>query len=212
MHSASRIPSREGLRIAEGCVSLVLAFLFSLPLQAQTQQPAFSDRLAQAAESQVGKTTIYDPAYAQLAYPGGDIPLERGVCADVVVRAFRAEGLDLQKLVHEDMSRAFKSYPQAWGLKGPDKNIDHRRVLNLQCYFERRGWKLTVSQNGADYRPGDVVAWRLPGSNLPHIGVVSTRKDPTGARPLVVHNVGAGAQCEDVLFAYNLKGHYRKVD
>jgi uncharacterized protein YijF (DUF1287 family) len=194
-----------------GFSCLLLAFCFAAALHAQTLPP-FGQRLAQAAETQVGKTTVYDPAYVKLAYPGGDIPLERGVCADVVVRAFRAEGLDLQKLVHEDMARAFKSYPQAWGLQGPDTNIDHRRVLNLQCYFERRGWKLPLSQSTSDYLPGDVVAWRLPGSNLPHIGVVSARKDSASGRPLVVHNVGAGAQCEDVLFAYNLKGHYRKAE
>jgi uncharacterized protein YijF (DUF1287 family) len=180
-------------------------------VSAQTPPP-LGERLAQAAESQVGKTTIYDPTYVKLAYPGGDLPIERGVCADVVVRAFRAEGMDLQKLVHEDMAGAFKVYPQNWNLTRPDKNIDHRRVLNLQCYFKRRGWELPLSQNAEDYQPGDVVAWRLPGSNLPHIGIVSLRKDASTGRPLVVHNVGAGAQCEDVLFAYNLKGHYRRMD
>lgn len=182
-----------------------LILLAALPCPGQT-----NPHLARAAEAQVGVTTLYDPAYVRLAYPGGDVPPERGVCADVIVRAFRsARNEDLQVLLHEDMTRAFAAYPTTWGLKKPDRNIDHRRVLNLMVYFERRGWKRPASSDPADYQPGDVVAWRLPGNNLPHIGIVSTRRTPDGARPLCVHNIGVGTQVEDVLFAFHLTGHYR---
>ena len=161
--------------------------------------------LAQAAEAQVGVTRIYDPAYRQLKYPGGDLPKERGVCADVVVRAFRAIGVDLQVGVHEDMTRHFAAYPKIWGLKKPDANIDHRRVPNLMKYFTRLG--KSVALDGA-YDPGDVVAWRLPGG-LYHIGVVSSQRAPRGADYLVVHNIGDGAQIEPVLRSYEIIGHYR---
>ena len=130
------------------------------------------------------------------------------MCTDVVVRAFRAAGLDLQAKVHEDMRANFKDYPRKWGLSRPDPNIDHRRVPNLQRWFARQGMALAVSANGADYRPGDVVSWKLP-NGLDHIGIVSTLRTPDGGRPMVVHNIGAGAQEEDVLFAWKQTGHYR---
>jgi uncharacterized protein len=164
------------------------------------QRPA----LAIAAEQQVGVTRHYDTAYRRLSYPGGDVPAERGVCTDVVIRAFRAIGHDLQVAVHEDMRANFRRYPQQWGLRGPDRNIDHRRVPNLMTYFARRGKSLPLR---AAYEAGDVVAWRLPGGLL-HIGVVARGKNRAG-RPLVVHNIGAGAQLEDVLDAYEKIGHYR---
>jgi len=154
--------------------------------------------LAAAAESQVGVTTIYDPSYVKLVYPGGDLPIERGVCADVIIRAFRRIGVDLQALVHDDMRRAFGAYPRAWGLKRPDANIDHRRVPNLMTFFARRGKSLAL---GAPYEAGDVVAWRLPGG-LYHIGVVVSGET-------VVHNVGNGARSEPVLHAFTIIGHYR---
>lgn len=161
--------------------------------------------LAQAAETQVGVTTIYDPAYRSLRYPGGDLPKERGVCADVVVRAFRAIGVDLQVAVHEDMARDFAAYPRMWGLKKPDPNIDHRRVPNLMKYFARRGKSVALD---ARYDPGDVVAWRLPGG-LYHIGVVSSRQPAGSGDYLVVHNIGDGARVEPVLRAFQIIGHYR---
>lgn len=164
--------------------------------------------LVTAARSQVGKTTTYDPAYISLKYPGGDLPIEKGVCTDVVIRALRtAFSADLQKLVHEDMASNFSAYPKIWGLKRTDRNIDHRRVPNLQKFFERRGLKLAVTQNASDYQPGDLVTCTLP-PNLPHIMIVSDEKTADG-RPLIIHNIGRGAQEEDCLFTYPLTGHYR---
>ena len=166
-------------------------------------------KLIAAAEGQIGKTLWYDPAYTKLDYPGGDVPLEKGVCTDVVIRAYRnGLGLDLQKLVHEDMAGAFSAYPKNWGLKRPDRNIDHRRVPNLRTFFKRKGATLPVTDNGRDYLPGDLITINLPG-NLPHIALVTHRLNANGSHPLCVHNIGAGARLEDVLFAYTLTGHYR---
>lgn len=164
--------------------------------------------LVALARAQIGRTLIYDSRYQAIAYPMGDIPIERGVCADVVIRAFRGLGIDLQQLVHEDMRRHFAAYPQNWGLKGPDANIDHRRVPNLAAFFKRQGKSLPVSDDPADYRPGDIVAWRLAGGQ-PHIGIVSDRRHWLGDRPLVIHNIGLGAQEEDRLFDFVITGHYR---
>jgi uncharacterized protein len=183
----------------------ILAIVFiALPLAAQ--RPV--DRVIASAISQVGKTRSYDPSYRRLAYPGGDVPIETGVCTDVVIRAFRSVGIDLQVLVHEDMSRNFSAYPRNWGLRRPDTNIDHRRVPNLATFFRRRGKSLPVTRRGTDYAPGDIVTWRLS-SGVPHIGLVSNRKAAGTDRYLVVHNIGAGAQIEDVLFAYDVTGRYR---
>jgi uncharacterized protein YijF (DUF1287 family) len=162
--------------------------------------------LARAAAQQVGVTVRYDPSYTQIPYPNGDVPRSRGVCTDVVVRAFRAAGIDLQAKLHEDMSRNFASYPQRWGLSKPDANIDHRRVPNLQRWFERQHRSLRVTKDTADYRAGDVVSWKLP-NGLDHVGVVSAQR--SHGRPLLVHNIGAGAREEDVLFAWPVTGHYR---
>ncbi|MBS0194698.1 MAG: DUF1287 domain-containing protein [Proteobacteria bacterium] len=162
-----------------------------------------------AARAQVGVTVQYDPSYARIAYPGGDVPADRGVCADVIVRAFRADGIDLQKLVHADMAAHFAAYPRAWGLRGPDANIDHRRVPNLETFFHRRGDALPITSVAQDYQPGDIVSWRLP-NGLAHIGLVSDRRAPDGSgRPFVIHNIGTGAQEEDVLFAWKIVGHFR---
>lgn len=178
-----------------------------MPVFARAEDDA--SRLITAGLAQIGVTTIYDAAYVTLTYPGGDVPPERGVCTDVVVRAYRTGlGLDLQKLVHEDMRNNFAAYPKTWGLKRPDRNIDHRRVPNLQTFFARQGAGLPLSDTPADFRPGDIVTQMLPG-NLPHIAVVTHLASPDGARPLCVHNIGAGARLEDILFAYRLTGHYR---
>lgn len=179
---------------------LVLVLLAGAPLRAAP--------VAEAARAQIGVTTTYDPAYRALAYPGGDVPAATGVCCDVVVRALRtAHGFDLQQAVHEDMRAAFAAYPKKWGLKKPDPNIDHRRVPNLQTFFTRRGWSLVVDQAPASYQPGDIVTWTL-GNGLVHVGIVSARRTRTGT-PLVIHNIGRGAQEEDVLFAWSRTGHYR---
>jgi uncharacterized protein YijF (DUF1287 family) len=187
--------------------ALTLLLLLSAPAAANGQNaaPSFGERLAHAAEAQVGVTLHYDPAYVRLAYPGGDVPIERGVCTDVVVRALRAVGVDLQVAVHEDMRRDFAAYPRLWGLRRPDRNIDHRRVPNLMTFLGRRGKQLALT---APYDPGDLVAWRLA-NGLHHVGVVSSRTAPGGDHRLVVHNIGAGAQLEDVLHAFEKLGHYR---
>jgi len=155
------------------------------------------------AHAQVGKTRYYNGSYKQIGYPNGDVPIVSGVCSDVVIRSFRNAGIDLQQLVHEDMQKHFAEYPHNWGLTRPDTNIDHRRVPNLATFFRRMGKSVT-----GDWKPGDVVAWRLPGSGLPHIGIISDRRAASD-RYLVVHNIGGGAQIEDVLFAYTITGHYR---
>ena len=165
--------------------------------------------LVDAARSQVGVTLSYDPRYERLAYPGGDVPIERGVCTDVVVRAYRKLGADLQVLVHQDMQQAWAVYQKQgrWQMKAPDRNIDHRRVPNLATFFGRHGSSLPVSKDGRNYTPGDIVTWMLPG-NLTHIGIVSDRQAGGGV-PLVIHNIGAGTQEENILFAYPVTGHYR---
>jgi len=164
--------------------------------------------LLQGALEQVGRTKVYDPAYVKIPYPQGDVPLDRGVCSDVVVRAFRKAGIDLQQRVHEDMRRNFSAYPKLWGLSSPDSNIDHRRVPNLMTYLKRQGKEMPVSTKAQDYRAGDIVVWRLP-NGLLHIGLLSDRMSSQGSWPLVIHNIGAGAQLEDILFAYQQIGHYR---
>ncbi len=169
--------------------------------------PAEPDNLAAMARKQIGVTIKYDPSYEKLSYPGGDVPQERGVCTDVVIRALRLKGIDLQKEVHEDMSRHFSLYPNNWGLKRPDKNIDHRRVPNLQVYFTRRGWSLPVTDNAADYKPGDIVTCRVS-SGRPHIMVVSDHTTANGT-PMVIHNLGNGTRENPQLFTFKLTGHYR---
>lgn len=184
------------------CTALVTLLLFGWI------QPTVADiRLPEIARKQIGVTVHYDPDYTVLPYPGGDVPRERGVCTDVVIRALRELGLDLQKAVHEDMRGNFAAYPKLWGLKRPDRNIDHRRVPNLQTYFRRRGWELPVSDKAADYLPGDIVTCRIDAA-LHHIMIVSDRKASDGV-PFIIHNIGAGTQEEEGLFFFPLTGHYR---
>lgn len=184
------------------CLCGAFAALLSLSAGA-----AVPDQLVAAAKTQIGVTVQYNGSYEKLAYPGGDVPIERGVCTDVLIRAYRKLGIDLQKLVHEDMSRAWSAYPKLWQLKGTDRNIDHRRVPNLQTYFTRHGTALAPSSKAGDYLPGDIVTWTVP-PRLPHIGIVSVEKTAAGV-PLVIHNIGAGTQLEDTLFAFPITGHYR---
>ncbi len=163
-----------------------------------------------AAEQQTQYTFYYDPQYVKLSYPGGDVPLERGVCSDVVVRAFRAISVDLQKDIHQDMKANFSLYPKIWGLKKPDPNIDHRRVANLMTYFERKGYSLPTNQDPTNYLPGDVVAWRLD-NGLLHIGLVSDLPSFEQQTYKIIHNIGSGAKAESSLFAWKIIGHYRII-
>lgn len=150
----------------------------------------------------------YDPSYFSIDYPNGDVPSDKGVCTDVVIRAYRKMGIDLQKAVHEDMKAHFSAYPKIWGLKGTDANIDHRRVPNLMVFFKRNGQVKPISSKSKDYIPGDIVCWNL-GGGITHIGIVVSRKSGDKKRYLVVHNIGAGQELADCLFAFKIIGHYR---
>lgn len=150
----------------------------------------------------------YDPSYFRIGYPGGDVPDDRGVCTDVVIRAYRSIGIDLQVAVHEDMLADFDAYPKKWGLRHTDVNIDHRRVPNLQTFFDRHKASVGITDVNEDYRPGDLVTWMLPG-DVPHIGIVSNRRVLYSTRPLILHNIGHGTAEDDILFTYRITGHYR---
>jgi uncharacterized protein YijF (DUF1287 family) len=176
--------------------------------EAGSEKEKFIENLMAAAIERTGHDVTYDPSYVKIPYPGGDVPDDRGVCTDLLVRAYRRVGIDLQKEVHEDMNKNFSKYPKIWGLEKPDPNIDHRRVPNLMVFFKRKGEALPVTQNPADYKPGDLVAWDL-GGGITHIGIVVDRKSPGGRRHMVVHNIGAGPRVEDMLFDYKIIGHFR---
>ena len=165
-------------------------------------------KVVDSAIEQTQQTIQYDPSYTKLKYPNGDVPIERGVCADVIVRAFRSAGIDLQKEIHEDMSLHFTAYPAKWGARKPDSNIDHRRVPNLMTLFDRRSKSVPITRNPPDYIPGDVVAWELD-NKLLHIGLVSDVVANGTPNYLIVHNIGAEARIEDVLLAWKIIGHYR---
>ncbi|MGH8027504.1 MAG: DUF1287 domain-containing protein [Pseudoxanthomonas sp.] len=169
-----------------------------------------SPPLVDAARRQIGVTLLYDPAYVEMPYPGGDVPAGRGVCTDVVVRALRMQGLDLQRAIHEDMRAHFAEYPRNWGLKEPNPSIDHRRVPNQMRWFEREGWSQPITASADNYAGGDIVAWKLAGSGLLHIGILSDRKSRAGI-PLAIHNIGNGTQEDDLLFKHTIIGHYRPV-
>lgn len=182
----------------------IAALLASPPASAEV----FARKLVEAARERTLRRETYDGSYRRIRYPMGDVPDHLGVCTDLVVRAYRRQGIDLQVLVHEDMSRRFSSYPRTWGLGAPDPNIDHRRVPNLAVFLARHGKALAVSSDPAQYRAADLVTWRLPG-NLPHIGIVSDQLVPGHARPKIIHNIGAGPVEDDILFAYPITGHFR---
>ena len=171
---------------------------------------SFESRFVEAALERTRHAVRYDGSYHSINYPGGDVPADIGVCTDVVIRSYRTLGMDLQQQVHEDMRANFDAYPskKIWGLTQPDPNIDHRRVPNLQTFFERNGATLKISDHAADYEPGDLVTWMLPG-NLPHIGIVTDQRDVNSGVPLIVHNIGAGPRLENMLFHYPITGHYR---
>jgi len=186
-------------------ISSFVLFLIGNPVLGQIN---FYTELADSSLMLTKQDVVYDPSYFRLDYPNGDVPPNKGVCTDVVIRAYRKLGIDLQKEVHEDMVANFSQYPKIWGLSKPDKNIDHRRVPNLMTFFTRHGATLSITENPADYMPGDVVCWNL-GGRITHIGIVSNKRSPTGNRPLIIHNIGGGQVLEDMLFDYAIIGHYR---
>ncbi len=186
---------------------LLLFFAISI-IYITSYSQSFYDQLSNSAIQIIDENIIYDPTYFAIKYPNGDIPRGKGVCTDVVIRAYRKMGIDLQKEVHEDMSVNFNKYPKNWGLKKTDKNIDHRRVPNLMKFFERNDAKKPITQNPKDYKPGDIVCWNL-GGGITHIGVVISKKSKDNTRNLIVHNIGSGQVAEDVLFDYRIIGHYR---
>jgi uncharacterized protein YijF (DUF1287 family) len=202
-----RSPPQPGSRIRRGIARALLSSALAAPLPADAQDVS-AEALAAAALERTRHRVRYDGSYRRIPYPNGDVPEDVGVCTDVVIRSYRSLGIDLQQRVHEDMRASFGEYPPLWGLTRPDPSIDHRRVPNLQAFFRRSGASLAPSRDAADYRPGDLVTWMLPG-NLPHIGVVADRRSDDGERPLLVHNIGSGPQLEDVLFSWEITGHYR---
>lgn len=166
-------------------------------------------KLASAGVQLIQQKVSYDPAYTKISYPNGDVPSNKGVCTDVIIRAYRnALKVDLQKDVHEDMNANFKLYPKDWGRKTTDANIDHRRVYNLMVFFKRKGIAKPITKVATDYNPGDIVCWNLSG-NTSHIGLVINQKSLDGKRYLIVHNIGAGQVIEDVLFSWKIIGHYQ---
>lgn len=176
-------------------------------IEIQQNTATFAIRLSDAALSLTRDRVVYDAAYFSIPYPNGDVPADKGVCTDVVIRAYRKLGIDLQQKVHEDMKINFDIYPKKWGLKKTDTNIDHRRVPNLQTFFGRKGKKKPISQNTADYVPGDIVTWNL-GGGMTHIGIVVNRKSADNQRYMIVHNIGRGQEVSDCLFSYTITGHY----
>lgn len=186
----------------------MFTFLLLLTPAFALGQDAWYLRLADSALLLTKDKVTYDPSYFTIPYPNGDVPKDKGVCTDVVIRAYRKLGIDLQKEVHEDMKANFDKYPKIWGLKKPDKNIDHRRVPNLMTFFSRKGTVLTQSNKPEDYKPGDIVCWNLGGA-ITHIGIVSAIKSSDGKKYQIIHNIGAGQVLEDCLFSYTIIGHYR---
>jgi len=187
---------------------LLVVFLFILTVGTSVGQTDFYSRLADSTFVLTKQRVQYDPAYFRLDYPNGDVPAGKGVCTDVVIRAYRKLGIDLQKEVHEDIKAHFEKYPKNWGLTGPDRNIDHRRVPNLMTFFARYGDVKRISRDPGDYQPGDIVCWNL-GGGITHIGIVVRKKSADGQRHLIVHNIGAGQVLEDCLFRFRIIGHYR---
>lgn len=166
--------------------------------------------LVESALELTKQRVTYDPSYFSIDYPNGDVPSDKGVCTDVIIRAYRKIGVDLQQLVHEDMKANFNVYPKIWGLGTMDKNIDHRRVPNLMTFFKRRGAEKPISTNAEDYLPGDIVCWNLRGA-ITHIGIVINKKSSDNKRNLIVHNIGSGQVMEDMLFDFKIIGHYRFI-
>ena len=188
-------------------IRLFAISLLCLPILTSGQETSFAGRLSEAAIALTHDEVQYDPAYFSIDYPNGDVPEGTGVCTDVVIRAYRKLGIDLQKKVHEDMKGHFALYPKNWGLSRTDRNIDHRRVPNLMKFFERHGKALPMTETARDYKPGDIVCWNLGGATT-HIGIVVDKKSTDGKRYLVSHNIGNGQELSDCLFKYRIIGHY----
>ncbi len=165
--------------------------------------------ILESANRQLETTNSYTQKYFVIPYPNGDVPANTGACTDVVIRSLRGANIDLQKEVHEDMSANFSKYPRIWGLRRPDSNIDHRRVPNLRTFFKRKEKSVPISQDGSNYKPGDIITWDLNGKGLTHTGIVSNMWNQSKNRYLIIHNIGSGAQLEDRLFEWEITGHYR---
>ena len=205
---AKRTPGRGLMSV----MALLAAMSWSDVARAQRSMPGdeATAKLVAAAIERTRHRVAYDGSYRSIAYPMGDVPASIGVCTDVIIRAYRAAlGIDLQQRVHEDMRRAFGEYPNVWGLTRPDPNIDHRRVPNLETFLKRHGETLPVTDNPDDYRPGEIVTWRLTGDTLPHIGIVTDRRAPITGNPIIAHNIGRGPELSDMLFDYRITGHFQ---
>jgi uncharacterized protein YijF (DUF1287 family) len=187
---------------------IIIGMLAMCLLNLSFKTSTFEERLSQAAIALTHQSVEYDPTYFNIPYPNGDVPADKGVCTDVIIRAYRKLGIDLQQKVHDDMQANFKRYPKTWGLQKTDSNIDHRRVPNLMVYFKRKGEAKPISDNAEDYHPGDIVCWLL-GGKLTHIGLVVNKKSSDNKRYMIVHNIGAGQVLADCLFEYEIIGHYR---
>ena len=189
-------------------MAIMIISVCSIAQSVQAAAPISNgNKLVDDARKQIGVTVGYVPSYQGLDFPRGDVDQSTGVCTDVVIRAYRLQNIDLQQLVNYDMKKNWSAYPKLWGLKSTDSNIDHRRVPNLEVFFERKGQSLSVT-DAASFKAGDIVSWRLPGNNLPHIGIVSDKSAADGT-PLIIHNIGQGTREENVLFRFPIKGHYR---
>jgi uncharacterized protein YijF (DUF1287 family) len=186
--------------------TLLILTIFGLTLDLFAQDD-FAQKLDKAAIEITKQKVSYDPAYFSIAYPNGDVPSDKGVCTDVIIRTYRKLGIDLQKEVHEDMAPNFNKYPKNWGLKSTDTNIDHRRVPNLMTFFSRHGQSKKITSNPDDYVPGDIITWDL-GGGIPHIGILVNRKTADNKRYLIVHNIGRGQEISDCLFSFKITGHY----
>jgi uncharacterized protein YijF (DUF1287 family) len=184
----------------------ILIYLYTV--SSSFGQANFYSKLADSSLTLTKQIVKYDPAYVQIKYPMGDVAANKGVCTDVVIRAYRKLNIDLQKEVHEDMHANFAKYPKIWGRTETDKNIDHRRVPNLMTFFTRNGIVKQITKVAKDYLPGDVVCWNLGGA-VTHIGIVSNKKSFDNKRYLIVHNIGRGQVLEDCLFKFKIIGHYR---
>ncbi|HQI71332.1 MAG TPA: DUF1287 domain-containing protein [Bacteroidales bacterium] len=182
--------------------------IFILSYHVAPGQKNFYERLSDSAIALTKVQVVYDPGYYVMDYPNGDVPADKGVCTDVIIRAYRKMGIDLQKEVHEDMIKNFKKYPDIWGLTHTDKNIDHRRVPNLMVFFTRHGTVKPITGNPDDFLPGDIVCWNL-GGDVSHIGLVVNKKSSDGKRFMIVHNIGQGQVLEDCLFQHKITGHFR---
>jgi uncharacterized protein YijF (DUF1287 family) len=187
--------------------NILIIILLTLQICKNHAQTNFGKRLADSAFTLTKQEVKYVPTYFQIKYPNGDVPADKGVCTDVIIRSYRKVGIDLQKEVHEDIKTSFDKYPKYWKLKKPDTNIDHRRVPNLMVFFAKFGKVKQLSLKPTDYIPGDIVCWYLRGA-ITHIGLVSNKKTSDGKRYFMIHNIGYGQILEDCLFTYKIIGHY----